>query len=54
MAGRAYAYALAAGGERGVDLSVGWLQEGVRRSMALAGARDVTECTPDLVRWRDA
>lgn len=52
MAGRAYAYALAAGGERGVDLSLGWLHDGMRRTMALAGARNVGECTPDLVEWR--
>jgi L-lactate dehydrogenase (cytochrome) len=53
MAGRAYVYGLAAGGERGVDLSLEWLLEGMRRSMTLAGARNVGECTPDLVRWRD-
>ena len=53
MAGRAYVYGLAAGGERGVDLSLEWLLEGMRRSMTLAGARNVEECTPDLVHWRD-
>jgi L-lactate dehydrogenase (cytochrome) len=54
MAGRAYAYALAAGGEPGVDLVLGWLREGMQRTLALAGARNVEECTPDLVRWRDS
>jgi L-lactate dehydrogenase (cytochrome) len=53
MAGRAYAYALGAGGERGVDLALRWFDEGMRRTMALAGARAVKECTPDLVRWRE-
>lgn len=53
MAGRAYAYALAAGGEAGVDLALSWLHQGMERSMALAGARSVDECGPDLVRWRD-
>jgi L-lactate dehydrogenase (cytochrome) len=53
MAGRAYAYALGAGGERGVDLVLDWFDEGIRRTMALTGARNVAECTPDLVRWRD-
>ncbi len=52
MAGRAYAYALGAGGERGVDLALGWLHDGMRRSMALAGVRNVAECRPDLVEWR--
>jgi L-lactate dehydrogenase (cytochrome) len=53
MTGRAYAYALGAGGERGVDLALRWFDEGMRRTMTLAGARNVDECTPDLVRWRD-
>ena len=53
MAGRAYVYGLAAGGERGVDLALEWLLQGMRRSMTLCGARNVEECTPDLVHWRD-
>jgi L-lactate dehydrogenase (cytochrome) len=53
MVGRAYAYALGAGGEPGVDLALRWFDEGVRRTMTLAGARSVAECTPDLVRWRN-
>lgn len=52
MAGRAHFYALGAGGERGVDLVLEWFDEGLRRAMALIGARTVTELTPDLVRWR--
>ena len=38
MAGRAYLSALGAGGERGVDLLLGWWREDVRRTMALVGA----------------
>jgi L-lactate dehydrogenase (cytochrome) len=53
MAGRAYLYGLGAGGERGVDHVLLQLHEGVRRTMALAGATDIDSVTPDLVRWRD-
>jgi L-lactate dehydrogenase (cytochrome) len=53
MAGRAYLYALGAGGERGVDLVLSQLHEGVRRTMALTGATNIDSVTPDLVRWRD-
>ena len=52
MAGRAYLYGLGAGGERGVDLVLRWFDEGLRRQMALLGARTVAELTPELVRWR--
>jgi L-lactate dehydrogenase (cytochrome) len=52
MVGRAYLYGLGAGGERGVDLVLQWLEEGLQRTMALVGARTVKELTPDLVRWR--
>ncbi len=53
LAGRAYFYALGAGGERGVDLALKWFDEGFRRTMALLGARTVADLTPDMVRWRD-
>jgi L-lactate dehydrogenase (cytochrome) len=53
MAGRAYLYALGAGGERGVDHVLLQLHEGVRRTMALTGATNIDNLTPDLVRWRD-
>jgi L-lactate dehydrogenase (cytochrome) len=49
MSGRAHFYALGAGGERGVDHVLGILDADVRRTMALIGARDVGELTPDLV-----
>ena len=53
LAGRAYFYALGAGGEQGVDLVLRWFDEGFRRTMALLGARSVDEITPQMVRWRD-
>ena len=52
MAGRAYLYGLAAGGERGVDHVLGLLDEGMRRTMALAGATSVDQLGADLVRSR--
>ena len=52
MAGRAYLYALGAGGERGVDHVIGLLDSGTRRTMALAGCRTVDEIGPDVVRLR--
>lgn len=52
MVGRAYLYGLGAGGERGVELVLKWFDEGLRRTMALVGARTVDELTPELVRWR--
>jgi L-lactate dehydrogenase (cytochrome) len=53
MAGRAYFYALGAGGEQGVDLVLKWLDDGFRRTMALLGAKTVDEITPEMVRWRE-
>jgi L-lactate dehydrogenase (cytochrome) len=52
MAGRAYLYGLGAGGERGVDLVLNQLHDGVRRTMALIGARSVADLGPHLVNWR--
>ncbi len=49
MAGRVHFYALGAGGERGVDHVLGLLDAGVRRTMALVGARSVDEITRDLL-----
>lgn len=43
MAGRAYLYALGAGGERGVDRLLGWFAEDVRRTMALLGVSSVAD-----------
>ena len=41
MAGRAYLYGLAAGGERGVDRVLAWFGDDVRRTMALLGVARV-------------
>ena len=49
MAGRAYLYGLAAGGERGVDRVLSMLDADVRRTMALVGARSVQELERELV-----
>ena len=50
MVGRAYLYGLAAAGERGVDHVLAMFAEGVRRTMALVGARSIDELSPDVVR----
>ena len=52
MAGRAYLYGLAAGGERGVDHVLSMLDADVRRTMALLGASTVADLTPELVATR--
>ena len=53
MAGRAYLYGLAAGGERGVDHVLTHLREGVGQTLALVGTQRIEDTTPDLVRWRN-
>jgi L-lactate dehydrogenase (cytochrome) len=52
MAGRAYLYGLAAGGERGVDHVLDHLREGVERTLALSGAGRIENLTREHVRWR--
>ena len=52
MIGRAYFYALAAGGERGVDWVLDFLDAGTRQAMALTGAQRLGDLGPELVRWR--
>jgi L-lactate dehydrogenase (cytochrome) len=49
MAGRAYLYGLAVGGERGVEHVLQLLETDVRRTMALVGARSVAELGPELL-----
>jgi L-lactate dehydrogenase (cytochrome) len=49
MAGRAYLYALGAGGERGVDTLLGWWRDDVRRTMSLVGAGSVGDLDRSLV-----
>jgi L-lactate dehydrogenase (cytochrome) len=52
MAGRAYLYGLAAGGERGVDHVLDHLRDGVTQTLALAGTARIEDTTPELVRRR--
>lgn len=52
MIGRAYLYALGAGGERGVDHVLKFLSEGMERTMALSGAQQIADIDRDLVAWR--
>ena len=54
MAGRAYLYGLAAGGERGVDHVLALLDAGVRRTLALLGEARIEGLRPDLVSWPPA
>lgn len=54
MAGRAYLYALGAGGEKGVDHVLTALREGVARTMALVGSSTIAELGRDLVSWRSS
>jgi L-lactate dehydrogenase (cytochrome) len=49
MAGRAYLYALAAGGERGVDRVLSWFRDDMVRTMTLLGAPSVAELDRSLL-----
>jgi L-lactate dehydrogenase (cytochrome) len=49
MAGRAYLYALAAGGERGVDRVLSWFRDDMIRTMTLLGAPSVAELDRSLL-----
>ena len=49
MAGRAYLYGLAVGGERGVQLVLDWFRDDVRRTMTLLGAATVAELDRSLL-----
>ncbi|MFC5136614.1 alpha-hydroxy-acid oxidizing protein [Actinomycetospora rhizophila] len=50
LVGRAYLYALMAGGERGVEHLTTILTAEIRRTMALLGVSSVKDLTPDHVR----
>jgi L-lactate dehydrogenase (cytochrome) len=49
MAGRAYLYALGAGGERGVDRMLTWFRNDLVRTMTLLGCSGVDELERDLL-----
>jgi L-lactate dehydrogenase (cytochrome) len=48
--GKGWAFALAAGGERGVRRMLGTSRDELRAAMILAGCSDVRTAGPDLVR----
>jgi L-lactate dehydrogenase (cytochrome) len=50
LVGRAYLYGLMAGGEAGVQRAADILSSGVRRTMALLGARRIADLGPQHVR----
>lgn len=50
MIGRPYLYALATAGERGVTALLRQMHAGVRRTLALIGARDLSEVSPEVLR----
>ncbi|MEJ2886710.1 alpha-hydroxy acid oxidase [Actinomycetospora aeridis] len=52
LIGRAYLYALMAGGERGVEHLATLLTAEIRRTMALLGVSSIKDLTPDHVRLR--
>lgn len=52
MIGRPYLYALAAGGERGIDRLMTLLRAELERDMALLGCKRISDLTPDLIRVR--
>ena len=49
MAGRAYLYALGAGGERGVDRVLDWFRADLVRTMSLVGAAAVSDLDRSLL-----
>ena len=49
MAGRAWVWGLAAGGERGVDKVLEWFRADMARTMGLLGVTSVNQLTPDLL-----
>ena len=51
--GRPYFLALGAAGEAGVDWLLGFLREGLERTMALTGCTSLADVERGLVAWRD-
>jgi L-lactate dehydrogenase (cytochrome) len=52
LVARAYLYGLMAGGEAGVQKAADLLSDGITRTMALMGARSISELTLEHVRMR--
>ena len=49
MIGRPHLYALAAGGEAGVDHMLDFFQDGIEQTMALTGVNTMADLTSDIV-----
>jgi L-lactate dehydrogenase (cytochrome) len=52
MIGRPFLYGLGAAGEKGVDWVLNFLKEGMHQTMALLGAKNLTDLHPDLIERR--
>lgn len=52
MIGRAYLYALGAGGEAGVGLLFDWFAESLGRTLMLTGAGAIDKLNRDFVEWK--
>ena len=52
MAGRPTFYGLGAAGQRGVDWVLDFLQDGMERTMALLGVRDVKDLGREHINWK--
>ena len=50
--GRLYLYALAAGGQAGVEKTLSNLKSEIERDMKLMGVSSLSQLTPDMVRRR--
>ena len=50
--GRMYLYALAAGGQAGVERALGNLRAEIERDMKLMGARSIADLSRENLRWR--
>ena len=52
MIGRPFLYGLGTAGEKGVDWVLNFLKEGMHQTMALLGAKSLTDLHPDLIETR--
>jgi L-lactate dehydrogenase (cytochrome) len=50
--GRMYLYALAGGGQAGVEMALGNMRKEIERDMRLMGVSSVQELNRDMLRWR--
>ena len=52
MIGRPFLYGLGAAGEKGVEWVLNFLKDGMHQTMALLGAKSLTDLNPDLIETR--